>query len=143
MSKNVLQFRKISGMPLAEPLTGLEFLEIVQAGQSRRAYIADLMGFDVYDLAIEVSNGVLNLENRQVFRIDNKTDRIITLELKNAPIDRAATVVVVVEGNVGTITWPEDIVWGDDASPELGQNLTTIVFFWDGLRFIGSVGAVN
>lgn len=143
MATNVMEFRKISGMPPAAQLTGLEFLEIVQDGQSRRAYIADLIGFDVYDLAIEISDGVLNLEDRQVFRINNKTNRVINLELQNQPIDRAATVVVVVEGNVGTINWPQNIVWGDDASPELGQNITTVVFFWDGVRFIGSVGAIN
>lgn len=143
MSNNVMQFRKVSGMPMAEPLTGLEFLEIVQAGQSRRAYIADLLGFDTYDLAIEISEGVLNLENSQVFRIDNKAAGVINLSLINPPADRAATVVVVIEGNVGTISWPAGVVWNDDTAPDLGVNISTIVFFWDGVRFIGSAGATN
>lgn len=143
MATNVLQFRKISGLPFADQVTGLELLEIVQGGASRKIFLADLIGFDTYDLGIEISEGVLDLANSQIFRIDNKVSRTINLSFANQPADRAMTIVLVVEGKVGTINWPAGIVWNNATAPELGTNVTNVIIFWDGVRFVGTTGAVN
>ena len=142
-ANNVLQFRKISGLPEAEPVTGLELLEIVQGGASRRIYLADLIGFDTYDLAVELSEGVIELADSQVFRISNTVNRVINLSITNQPADRALTIVLVIEGKAGTINWPGNIVWNAGAAPELGTNVSNVIIFWDGVRFTGTTGAVN
>lgn len=142
-ANNVLQFRKISGLPFAEPVTGLELVEIVQGGASRKIYLADLIGFDTYDLDIEISEGAINLANSQIFRIDNKVNRTVNLTITNQPAGRAMTIVLVVEGKVGTINWPGNIVWNNGTAPELGTNVSNVIIFWDGVRFLGTTGAVN
>lgn len=142
-ANNVLQFRKISGLPFAEPVTGLELVEIVQGGASRKIYLADLIGFDTYDLDIEISEGAIDLANSQIFRIDNKVNRTVNLTITNQPAGRAMTIVLVVEGKVGTINWPGNIVWNNGTAPELGTNVSNVIIFWDGVRFLGTTGAVN
>lgn len=142
-ANNVLQFRKISGLPFAEVVTGLELVEIVQGGASRKIYLADLIGFDTYDLDIEISEGAINLANSQIFRIDNKINRTVNLTITNQPAGRAMTIVLVIEGKVGTINWPGNIVWNNGTAPELGTNVSNVIIFWDGVRFLGTTGAVN
>lgn len=142
-ANNVLQFRKISGLPFAEAVTGLELVEIVQGGASRKIYLADLIGFDTYDLDIEISEGAINLANSQIFRIDNKINRTVNLTITNQPAGRAMTIVLVIEGKVGTINWPGNIVWNNGTAPELGTNVSNVIIFWDGVRFLGTTGAVN
>ncbi|NWO11725.1 hypothetical protein HLV40_15140 [Chromohalobacter salexigens] len=90
-----------------------------------------------YDLASVATTDTLDLSLRQVFRVDASAAR--TLAFANAPgADRAMTVVVHITGN-SAVTWPSGIDWDSDAAPELGDNETKVVLFWDGIEWSGFV----
>ena len=96
--------------------------------------------FNRYDLAIVDATTVMNLADNQVFRIANTANR--TLSFTNGPgANRSMTVVLIITGGAGVITWPASITWSEGASPVLGATLTTVILLWDGSKFIGSVGA--
>ena len=93
--------------------------------------------FSRYDLASGEVTDTLDLAVMQVFRIDASTPR--TLSFANEPgADRAMTVVVHITGNEA-VTWPAGIDWDSDAAPELGDNETKVVLFWDGVEWSGFV----
>lgn len=88
-----------------------------------------------YDLASATATENLDLAASQVFRVDAAAPR--TLVFANAPgADRAMTVVVHITGNEA-VSWPDGIVWDDDEAPELGDNETKVVLFWDGVEWSG------
>ena len=91
--------------------------------------------FPRYDLSSVATTDTLDLDVRQVFRVDASSPR--TLAFANAPgADRAMTVVVHIAGN-SAVTWPAGIDWDSDAAPELGDNETKVVLFWDGIEWSG------
>ena len=90
-----------------------------------------------YDLASTSTADTLDLAESNVFRVDASSSR--TLSFANEPgADRAMTVVVHITGNEA-VTWPTGIDWDSDASPELGDNETKVVLFWDGAEWSGFV----
>lgn len=90
-----------------------------------------------YDLASAATTDTLDLASSNVFRVDASVAR--TLSFANAPgADRAMTVVAHIAGN-SAVTWPAGIDWDSDAAPELGDNETKVVLFWDGIEWSGFV----
>lgn len=93
--------------------------------------------FDRYDLASLSVTSILDLNVSQVFRVDATAAR--TLTFANAPsVTRAMTVVVHISGN-SAVTWPAGIDWDSDVAPELGDNETKVILFWDGVEWSGFV----
>ncbi|WP_075881442.1 hypothetical protein [Vreelandella massiliensis] len=93
--------------------------------------------FPRYDLASADTTATLDLAQQQIFRVDASSSR--TLAFANEPgADRAMTVVVHITGN-SAVTWPAGIDWDSDAAPELGDNETKVVLFWDGIEWSGFV----
>ena len=97
--------------------------------------------FDRYDLklqALAANNIDLNLA--QVFTFTMSASR--TLTFSNEPAsDRTMTLVLIVSGNTGTITWPGNITWNASTAPVLGTNTTIITLVWKGTGWVGAVGA--
>ena len=99
-------------------------------------YIADNI-FRTYDVASSATTATLDLSLSQVFRVDASSPR--TLVFENVPsATRAMTVVVHIAGD-SAVTWPAGIDWDSDAAPELGDNETKVVLFWDGVEWSGFV----
>jgi len=114
----------------------------------------DMAGFDLtaasfqvgrYDLASGFTTASLNLASSQVFRISATSDR--TISFINAPgSGRAMTVVVHLYNSLlanRTITWPSEINWADGQAPTLDGTKATVVLFWTGEEWIGSLGALS
>lgn len=90
-----------------------------------------------YDLASISTTATLDLAASNVFRVDASVAR--TLAFANVPgANRAMTVVVHITGN-SAVTWPAGIDWDTDTAPELGDNETKVVLFWDGIEWSGFV----
>lgn len=101
------------------------------------AFTADSLKAERYDLASAATTDTLDLAQSNVFRVDASVAR--TLAFANAPgANRAMTVVVHITDN-SAVTWPAGIDWDSDAAPELGDNETKVVLFWDGLEWSGFV----
>lgn len=94
-----------------------------------------------YDLASAEATDELDLAQQQVFRVDASTPR--TISLTNEPeTDRAMTVVIHITGN-SPVTWPASIVWDDGEAPELGDDFTRVILFWDGVIWTGVTGVAR
>lgn len=94
-----------------------------------------------YDLNIVTTTGACDLSVSNVFKIVNSAATAKTVSFTNPPAGRAATIIVLIEGNAGAINWPAGVVWSDAISPEIGATVTSVVLLWDGTRYIGSTGA--
>lgn len=97
--------------------------------------------FNRYDVNIVQTTGELDIGVSNYFKIDNTTNTIKTVSFTNLPVDRGTTIVVLIDGNVGTVIWPESIIWNANTAPEPKPTLTNVVFLYDGGRLIGSTGA--
>lgn len=118
------------GLPALSGNAGLPL--VVDDDESGVSYSGSLRR---YDLASVSTTATLDLAQSNVFRVDASTAR--TLSFANEPgADRAMTVVVHITGN-SAVTWPAGIDWDSDAAPELGDNETKVVLFWDGVEWSG------
>ena len=99
--------------------------------------------FDTYTLKAVVATNTVDFSAARVFRIDNTA--AATVALTNVPdADHATTVVVKVYGKVGAFQWTlpagkGTLRWFDGAAPAFTNDVTTIVFTWDGREMTGSV----
>ena len=97
--------------------------------------------FNRYDLEQGAdASGVLDLALKQVFNINVTTAK--TISFANVPTGRAISVVVVLSGNAGTLTWPNDITWDNNTAPTLGAINTVVLLLYTGSKWLGSTGAV-
>lgn len=87
-----------------------------------------------YDLAVAPIGSGGNLNNQQVFTVDNSVAGVKTMSFTNMPAGKAMTVVLVVTGNVGTIAIP-GITFAEGVENTVGPNKTIFVLFWDGSAF--------
>lgn len=99
--------------------------------------------FDTYTLKAVVATTTVDFNAARVFRIDNTA--AATVALTNVPdADHATTVVVKVYGKVGAFQWTlpagkGTLRWFDGAAPAFTNDVTTIVFTWDGREMTGAV----
>lgn len=118
-------------------------VEVTEAPDDNGQYVRqgkDWKQFNQYTLAISTATTVMNLAEHQIFTVNAGSNR--TLSFVNGPgASRTMTVVINVNGNSGTITWPSDIQWNAGQAPELGAAFTVVVLFWNGTTWIGSTGA--
>lgn len=90
----------------------------------------------VYDLAVDtLVGGAGNLDNAQVFRLDNTTTGGKSVNLTGMPANRAMTVVLVVKGNAGALSMPAGTVYAVGITGAMSPTETIFVLFWDGLGF--------
>lgn len=87
-----------------------------------------------YDLAVAPMGASGNLNQEQVFTVDNTVAGVKTMAFSNMPAGKAMTVVLVVNGNVGTIAIP-GITFATGVDNTVGTNKTIFVLFWDGAAF--------
>lgn len=103
------------------------------------------LAFNRYDLFSEVTSAVLDLATSNVFRIVATTDRDI--QFANEPgADRAMTVVVhLADASLSAriITWPTSISWAGGVAPTLDGTKATVVLFWTGAEWVGSLGVLS
>lgn len=96
------------------------------------------VSLDRYTLKRESTATVMDLSMAQNFTI--VADRDKSLTFTNAPrTERAMTVVVTIVNSDGVITWPNNVIFRDDAPPALGENYTVVVMYWTGDVWIGSL----
>lgn len=96
--------------------------------------------FDSYDVAIG-NTTQLSLD-KQVFVIQNGDASTKTIALPAVmPASRATTLLVVVYGKVGAVTWDARINWGGGTVPVLGDTNTIVALLWDGTKVHGNIGA--
>lgn len=94
---------------------------------------------DRYDLAITSATGSFNVATSQVFKLNGSATT--NINFSNLPTNRAMTIVVIVNGSGGTITWPSTIDWSDGIAPELATTRTIFTIFWDGVNLTGTISA--
>lgn len=75
----------------------------------------------------------------QSFLLVNTANR--TLTFTTPPAGRTMSLVLVVSGNAGALTFPSTVKWNKATVPTLGAVKTMLTFFWDGSDWIGSMGA--
>lgn len=121
-------------------------LEVKEAPKDGKNYVrrnGQWVVVDRYDLAMISSTGEVDAAVGNRFVMENGAAGTRALSFKNLPANRAMTLVVFVRGNTGTITWPAEVKWINTLAPELGTNVSIVIIFWDGVRFLGTSGAVN
>lgn len=133
-------FKTIADLAAAGAKTGAELVEVSQGGLSRKMPVAALAKFNSYDVAIG-NTTQLNTDN-QVFVIQNTeaSPKAVTLPAV-LPAGRAMTLVVVIYGKVGAVTWDALIKWNGGAAPVMGNAVTTAVLLWDGANVHGNSAA--
>lgn len=121
-------------------LNGQELVEVFAGGKSNKAKVVNLRKFNSYDVAIGTSTQ-LSIDN-QVTTINNSTSTAKTITLpNNLPAGRAMTLVVVIRGKAGAITWDSRIKWSGSTAPTLANSVTVAVLLWDGTATHGNTGA--
>ena len=120
--------------------TGNDYVELFQDGKSYKIKISELTKFDSYNVAI---GNTTQLDiNHTVFTINNTTAGAKTIALPaNLPAGRACTIIVVIRGKAGTVTWDANIKWAANTAPVLANTVTIGVLLWDGISVHGSAGA--
>lgn len=110
--------------------------------------------FDRYDLPIQQISATATIDpaNYLVAKIDNSAATAKTITLADGPKAagaigaRALTVVVKINGSAGVITFAATgatvLVWNGGTPPSLTGTRTVLTFFWDGVEWTGSSGAV-
>ena len=133
-------YKTIGELVQAANKSGDDFVELFQDGKSYKVKVSELIKFNAYDVAIG-NTTQLDLNNT-VFTIDNTTAsaKAITLPA-NLPVDRACTIIVVIRGKIGAVTWDASINWSAGTAPVLGDNVTLGILLWDGTSVHGSAGA--
>lgn len=136
---NEMVYKTIAGLDLAGAVDGDEYVEIFQDGKSVRVSVDDLRKFNSYSVGVGTST-TLSIDNT-VTTIDNTaaTAKTITPP-SNLPANRAMTLVVVIRGKAGAITWGPGINWSGNMAPVLADNVTVVVLLWDGTAVHGSAG---
>ena len=105
--------------------------------------------FDVYtlkvlEIAIAANAATFDWNLARQFRINNNTTGTKAISMTNIPAsDRAASVVVKVYGKTAAFSWSLDngktIRWADGVVPPFTNDITTVVFNWDGFEMVGFV----
>lgn len=101
--------------------------------------------FDIYTLKVIDAANTIDWNSARQFRLTNTVAGARTIALTNIPAaDRAATVVVKVYGKVAAFNWTipagkGTLRWFDGTAPAFTNDVTTIVFNWDGQELVGSV----
>lgn len=88
-----------------------------------------------YDLAYTTTTGAGNLNDFQVFKIDNSTNTVKTVSFTNAPASRAMTIVLEITGSVGTVNLPAGIVYAQNVDSTLSSVKTMIIIYWNGTEY--------
>lgn len=95
--------------------------------------------FDRYSVAVEVSDGLLDLSRYQAFILDGEVQNNLVFD--QAPGgDRAMAVTITIEGSGGGVTWPSEVLWNRSLPPVLGETMTVVYLYWTGNQWVGSVG---
>lgn len=115
---------------------------IVKSGStSARVYVVNKDGTDKldvtaeistafkrYDLSVASTTGTMDLNNTQVYTIDNSSGTAVrTMVLTNAPTGRAMCVVVKVNGTAGSVAFPTGAKVADGVDTNLGTVSTIFV----------------
>lgn len=96
---------------------------------------------DRYDVKLQaLAANNIDLSVAQVFTFTMTASR--TLTFSNEPAsNRAMTLVLIISGNTGSITWPGNVTWNASTAPVLGATNTVVTLVWKGNGWIGIVGA--
>lgn len=129
--------------PEAAPVDGKEYV------QKDGAWVELSTDFESYSLKSGVSaTGTLAVDvaTQQAWSVTNTSTAGRTISLQNGPAGKMVTVVLVINGASGDLTWSgSNIKWGEDgpvAKADLGATKTVIAFLWDGVdTWIGTKGA--
>ena len=95
--------------------------------------------FDTYDLALVTATDTFDLKTSQVFSVDNTIDRTLTFLNEPEPT-RAMTMIVILNGDAGSIVWPANVSWSEDTAPEPAPIVTVIALLWTGTGWLGTKG---
>ena len=96
-----------------------------------------VLELDRYDLRNDVITGVMDLSISQTFQLDNTTNSEKTLSFANVPTTRSITIVLQVEGNAGTLVFPEEITW-PSGNPSLKEGQNLFVFYSNGTNIVAT-----
>jgi hypothetical protein len=103
------------------------------------AWTALTFDFDRYDLKLVQPTGTtLDFSLGNGFKLSATTNK--ALSITNLPAStRIATIVIVLEGKGGNITFTNTISWSRGEAPTLGDTRTVIALLWDGANLTGQV----
>lgn len=95
--------------------------------------------FDRYDLLmVQPSGTTLDFSLGNGFKLSATTDKALTIT--NLPAStRLATIVIVLNGKGGNISFTNTISWSRGEAPTLGDTRTIIALLWDGTNLTGQV----
>lgn len=133
-------YKTISELDPTQTNESDDCLEVFQSGKSYKIKSSDLVKRDSYSLGVGTSTQ-LNIDNG-VFTIDNSSASAKTILLPaDLPVGRATTIVVVIRGKAGAVTWDAGINWSEGNAPKLGNTVTIGILLWDGVSVHGTPGA--
>ena len=90
--------------------------------------------FDRYDLAVAPTTGELDVAVAQTFKLDNTTASIKNIAVVNAPADRSMAIVLQINGNTGTVVFPETFDFGEEV-PDFANANTSFTIYWNGSTY--------
>lgn len=141
-----MKFSKVTALPST---LVADHLYIVSVGETVKFYVTDKLGvkahplatdvntsFTRYDLSVGTTTGALDLAVSQVYRILNNTATAKTVTLTNAPTDKAMTAVVVVDGDVGAVSFTGARLGDGVDIATLGAGSTIFVLFVHGTDIV-------
>ena len=97
------------------------------------------LALDRYDLAVETTTGVLDLSEAQSYKLVNSDAGAKTISFVNVPVDRAISVVLQIQGNAGTVSFPGGLVW-PEGNPTLVNGANLFVIYYNGATFTAIQG---
>jgi hypothetical protein len=75
------------------------------------------------------------------FTLDNSGNTAKSITFTNVPAsDFMLPISIVIKGNEGPLTWPEEVKWSGGTVPTYGAAKSVIVLLWDGTEFLGTLG---
>lgn len=90
-----------------------------------------------FDVAVSSSAGMVDALSHQLFILDGTQDNTVTFT--RLPEGRAMVLALVFRGQGGTITWPENLNWSQNDTPQLSASRTVITVLWDGETLTGTM----
>ncbi|HGG6554835.1 TPA: carboxypeptidase-like regulatory domain-containing protein [Salmonella enterica subsp. diarizonae serovar 61:i:z] len=89
-----------------------------------------------FDVGVTASTGEVNSTAHQLFTLDGTKNNAVTFT--GLPAGRALVIVLVFKGAGGTVTWPDNLTWSQNAPPKLADTRTVISVLWDGEALTGT-----
>jgi len=122
----------------------IAYVQGLQGALNAKRDVTDT-SFKKYDLDVYTSTTYLYVSQYQVIKVSVGANRSLSF-LGSPPSGRALTMVVYLYGTYManySVTWPSNITWTGKQAPVLDGTQATVVLFWTGNEWMGTLGALS